>query len=47
MDRFVVQYLNNKCTLTLCESVKKVVLDFRWPVSKCFGLGNKLAHNLA
>ena len=22
MDRFLVQYLNNKCTLTLCESVK-------------------------
>ena len=49
MDRFLVQYLNNKCTLTLCESVKKVVLDFRRPVAppKCFELGNKLAHDLA
>ena len=33
----------------LCESVKKVVLDFRKPVAplKCFELGNKLAHDLA
>ena len=29
MDRFLIQYLNNKCTLTLCQCVKKVVLDFR------------------
>ena len=49
MDRFLMQYLNNKCTLILRESVKKVVLNFRWPVAppKCFGLGNKLAHDLA
>ena len=33
MDRLLVQYLNNKCTLTLCESVKNVVLDFQWPVA--------------
>ena len=33
MDRFLVPYLNNKCTLTLCESVKKVVLDIWWPVA--------------
>ena len=33
MDRFLVQYLNNKGTLTLCEGVKKVVLDFRQPVA--------------
>ena len=33
MDRFLVPYLNNKCTLTLCESVKKVVLDFWQPVA--------------
>ena len=44
-----MQYLNNKYALILRESVKKVVLDFRWPVAplKCFGLGNKLAHDLA
>ena len=49
MDRFLVQHLNYKCTLTLCESVKKVVLDFRQPVAppKCFGFGNKLAHDFA
>ena len=49
MDIFLMQYLNNKCSLTLHESVKKVVLDFRQPVAppKCFGLGNKLAHDLA
>ena len=28
MDRFLMQYINNKCALILCESVKKVVLDF-------------------
>ena len=28
MDRFLMQYLNNKCALTLCESVKNVLLDF-------------------
>ena len=33
MDRFLMQYLNNKCALTLRESVKKVVLDFRRPVA--------------
>ena len=47
MDRFLMQYINNKCTLILCESVKKVVLDFRWPVAPRFGLGNKLAYDLA
>ena len=49
MDRFLMQYISKKCTLILYESVKKVVLDFRQPVAppKCFGLGNKLAHDLA
>ena len=49
MDWFFMQYLNNKCALTLHESVKNVVLDFWRPVAppKCFGLGNKLAHDLA
>ena len=28
MVRFLMQYLNNKCTLTLHQCVKKVVLDF-------------------
>ena len=28
MDRFLMQYINNKCALILRESVKKVVLDF-------------------
>ena len=28
MDRFLMQYINNKSTLILHESVKKVVLDF-------------------
>ena len=49
MDTFIMQYLNNKCVLTLRESVKEVVLDFQQPVAppKSFGLGNKLAHDLA
>ena len=49
MDIFLMQCPNNECTLILCESVKKVVLDFQQPVAppKCFGLGNKLAHDLA
>ena len=49
MDSFLMQYLINKYALTLCESVKKVVLYFRWPVAppKCFGLEIKLAHDLA
>ena len=49
MDRFLIEYMSNKCTLILHESVKKVVLNFRQPVAppKCFGLGNKLAHDLA
>ena len=49
MDRFFMQYLNNKYAITLRESVKNVVLDFQWPAAlpKCFGLGNKLAHDLA
>ena len=29
MDRFLMQYLNNKCALTLHESVKKVVINFQ------------------
>ena len=33
MDRFLMQYISNKFTLILHESVKKVVLDFRWPVA--------------
>ena len=28
MDRFLMQYISNKCALILRESVKKVVLDF-------------------
>ena len=28
MDRFLMQYINNKCALILCESVK-VVLYFQ------------------
>ena len=49
MDKFLMEYINNKCALILRESVKKVVLNFRRPVAppKCFGLGNKLAHDLA
>ena len=49
MDRFLMQYISNKCTFTLHQSVKNVVLDFRWPVAppKCFALANKLAHDLA
>ena len=33
MDRFLMQYINNKCTLILHESVKKVVLNFWQPVA--------------
>ena len=33
MDRFLMQYLNNKYALTLHQCVKKVVLDFRQPVA--------------
>ena len=33
MDWFLMQYINNKCALILRESVKNVVLDFRWPVA--------------
>ena len=33
MDRFLMQYINNKCALIIHESVKKVVLDFRRPVA--------------
>ena len=49
MDRFLMQYINNKCALILRESVKKVVLNFWRPVAPpyVFGLGNKLAHDLA
>ena len=43
------QYLNNKYALTLCESVKKVVFNFLWPIAspKCFGLGTELAKDIA
>ena len=33
MDRFLIQYISNKCTLILRESVKKVVLDFWQPIA--------------
>ena len=33
MDRFLMQYINNKCTLIIRESVKKVVLNFQQPVA--------------
>ena len=33
MDRFLMQYINNKCALILREMVKKVVLDFQRPVA--------------
>ena len=33
MDRFLMQYLNNKYALTLRESVKKVVLNFQWSIA--------------
>ena len=48
MDRFLMQYPNNKYALTLRKSVKKVILEFQWPVAtpKCFGLGNKLAYDV-
>ena len=44
-----MKYLNNKHALTFYESVKKVPLDFGWLVAplKCFGLGIKLAHDVA
>ena len=32
MDWFLMQYISNKYTLILHESVKNVVLDFRQPV---------------
>ena len=49
MDRFFMQYISNKCALILHDSVKNVVLNFQQPVAppKCFGLCNKLAHDLA
>ena len=28
MDRFLMQYINNKCALIIRESVKNVVLNF-------------------
>ena len=31
MDRFLMQYLNNKCALTLCQCVKKWYLTFNGP----------------
>ena len=33
MDRLLMQYISNKYTLILRESVKKVVLDFRQPIA--------------
>ena len=33
MDRFLMQYLNNKYSITLHESVKNVVLNFQQPVA--------------
>ena len=33
MDIFLMQYLNNKCAVTLHQSVKKVVVDFQWPAA--------------
>ena len=33
MDRFLMQYINNKRALIIRESVKKVVLNFRRPVA--------------
>ena len=49
MDWFLMQYLNDKYALTFCKSVKKVVLNFRWPTAppKCVGLQIKLAHDVA
>ena len=40
MDRFLMQYLNNKYALTLHQCVKKVVLNFRWPV--VFWIGKQI-----
>ena len=49
MGKFLMQYLNNKYALALCKSVQKVVLDFQQPAAppECFGLGIKLAHDIA
>ena len=33
MDRFLMQYISNKCALILHESVKKVVLNFQQPIA--------------
>ena len=33
MNRFLMQYISNKCALILHESVKKVVLNFRRPAA--------------
>ena len=33
MDRFLMQYIDNKCALIVHESVKNVVLDFQWPIA--------------
>ena len=33
MDRFLMQYISNKCALIHRESVKKAVLDFQQPVA--------------
>ena len=44
MDRFLMQYINNKCTLILHESVKNVVLNFRRPVAppQVFWIGKQI-----
>ena len=49
MDWFLMQYLNSKYALTLCESVKKVVHNFWQPMTppKCGGLWIKLVHDVA
>ena len=48
-DRFLMQYLNNKCSLTICESIEIVVLNFWQPVvpPKYLELAIKLVHDIA
>ena len=49
MGWFLMQYFNNKYALTLCQSVKKVVLDYWQPAAppKCFELQIKFTHDVA
>ena len=44
MDRFLMQYISNMCTLILCESVKKVVLYFQRPIAppEVFWIGKQI-----